>query len=229
MNLSLNLYLDAFEPRSAPIPLPKIVARAVYVLDGALALRGDGGSTESTLGANSATSLPGSGLIAGGSLATRLLRWELVPAGNPAAPLAKADGLLESRLLLGAPLSLDASQPWLLRCDRVDFPPAGEALTHTHQGPGTRCLLSGSIRIDTQGDSHHHGPLGAWFESGPDPVYAAADAAAATAFARVMVLPRVLLGGKSSIKYVRPEDADKPKTQRYQVFVDEPIELAVAV
>jgi hypothetical protein len=39
-----------------------------------------------------------------------------------------------------------------------------------------------------------------------------------------MILPRSIRG-KSSITYVNPEDQDKPKTQKYQVFVDEPIEL----
>ena len=36
-----------------------------------------------------------------------------------------------------------------------------------------------------------------------------------------MVLPRALLGGQSSIRYVRAEDLDRPKSQRYQLFVDE--------
>ena len=39
-----------------------------------------------------------------------------------------------------------------------------------------------------------------------------------------MVLPRRLLG-QSSIRYVRDEDREKPKSQRYTVFVDEPVEL----
>ena len=39
-----------------------------------------------------------------------------------------------------------------------------------------------------------------------------------------MILPRELKG-KSSIRYVRPEDHDKPKTQSYQVFCDEFITL----
>jgi hypothetical protein len=39
-----------------------------------------------------------------------------------------------------------------------------------------------------------------------------------------MVLPAELRG-QSSIRYVRDADRDKPKPQRYQVFVDEPIEL----
>jgi hypothetical protein len=39
-----------------------------------------------------------------------------------------------------------------------------------------------------------------------------------------MVLPRDLLG-RSSIQYVRESDKERPKPQRYQVFVDEPIDL----
>jgi hypothetical protein len=39
-----------------------------------------------------------------------------------------------------------------------------------------------------------------------------------------MILPRRLLG-QSSIRYVRDEDRDRPKSQRYTVFVDAPLEL----
>jgi hypothetical protein len=39
-----------------------------------------------------------------------------------------------------------------------------------------------------------------------------------------MILPRALKG-KSSIRYVKAEDLGKPKSQRYQVFVDEPIDM----
>jgi hypothetical protein len=39
-----------------------------------------------------------------------------------------------------------------------------------------------------------------------------------------MILPRELQG-KSSIRYVKPEDADRPKLQTYRMFVDEIIEL----
>ena len=64
------------------------------------------------------------------------------------------------------------------------------------------------------------GAGGAWFEAGPDPVLAMASASEITGFARVMILPRSC-HGKSSIRYVRPEDADKPKSQTYQIFADE--------
>lgn len=123
---------------------------------------------------------------------------------------------------LSAAVDLDGGSPRLMRCDRVDFPPGGCAYLHTHQGPGIRVLLQGTIRIDTDGTSHEYAPLEAWFESGPVPVFAAASETEPTAFVRCMVLPAELQG-KSSIRYVRAEDADKPKLQRYQVFVDEPL------
>ena len=47
---------------------------------------------------------------------------------------------------------------WLVRCDRVDFPPGGVAYLHTHPGPGIRVLLKGRIRIDSAGESHEYGP-----------------------------------------------------------------------
>jgi quercetin dioxygenase-like cupin family protein len=124
---------------------------------------------------------------------------------------------------LRAALTLDPGGAYLMRCDRVDFPPGGIAYTHTHQGPGIRCLLGGEIRIRVKGDEHLVRPGEAWFESGPDPVLALASEREPTAFARVMVLPAELRG-KSSIRYVLPGDADKPKRQTYQMFVDDPID-----
>jgi hypothetical protein len=217
MNAELRLYVDRMGAKSTLKHLSKVIARALYVVDGSVAMR-DGNSTSLTLGANSGVSAENLREIGAGSLAAVLLRWELVDSSMPLCFLND-----ESKLLLSSKMALDASRGYLLRCDRVDFPAGGEALTHTHQGGGTRCLLFGSIRIDTQGVSHTYGPLGAWFEAGPDPVYAAADLAHASAFVRVMVLPLELLGGLSSIKYERAEDRDKPKSQRYQIFIDEPI------
>jgi quercetin dioxygenase-like cupin family protein len=125
-------------------------------------------------------------------------------------------------VLLSAPLELAPGEQRLIRCDRVDFPPGGVAYLHTHQGPGIRVLLHGAIRIETGGRTHSYGPLEAWFEPGPEPVFAAASATDPTAFVRCMVLPADLLGQRS-IRYVREEDLAKPKAQHYTVFVDLPI------
>jgi hypothetical protein len=124
--------------------------------------------------------------------------------------------------LLSASLEHAPSEGSLIRCDRVDFPPGGVARLHTHQGPGIRVLLRGSIRIETQGASRSFGPLQAWFEPGHEPVFAAASDTQPTAFVRCMVLSERLLG-QSSIRYVRDEDAARPKDQRYTVFVDHPV------
>lgn len=106
-----------------------------------------------------------------------------------------------------------------MRCDRVDFPPAGIAYTHTHPGPGIRCLLKGAIRIQVKGGETAYVPGEPWFERGPDPVLAHASATEDTSFVRGMILPRSLQG-RSSIQYVDPADADKPKPQQYTRFVD---------
>jgi hypothetical protein len=112
----------------------------------------------------------------------------------------------------------------LMRGDSVAFPPGGCAFTHVHQGPGIRCMIDGGIRIDTRGRSSSYGPGGAWYETGPDPVFAQAAEDQASRFIRVMILPRALIG-KSSIQYVKAEDKDKPRTQKYQIFADAPIEF----
>jgi hypothetical protein len=103
----------------------------------------------------------------------------------------------------------------------VAFPAGGCAYQHRHQGPGIRCLIEGSLRIDTAGQSHTYRIGEAWFESGPEPVFAQAGDRP-TRFIRVMILPRTLIG-KSSIQYVNEDDKAKPKTQQYRVFVDAPL------
>jgi hypothetical protein len=111
--------------------------------------------------------------------------------------------------------------PLLLRGDSVAFPPGGCAYLHRHQGPGIRCLIEGGIRIDTAGHSTSYGPGGAWYESGPEPVFAQA-ADRPSRFIRVMILPLSYLG-KSSVEYLREEDKAKPKTQTYKIYADMPM------
>jgi hypothetical protein len=110
----------------------------------------------------------------------------------------------------------------LLRGDSVAFPPGGCAFLHRHQGPGIRCLIEGGIRIDTKGHSTSYGPGGAWYESGPDPVFAQAAADRPSRFIRVMILPRDLRG-KSSLQLVNEDDKSRPRSQQYKIFVDAPI------
>ncbi len=147
-------------------------------------------------------------------------RWEL--AADGAGGAISGAGVL-SREKLVAPLDTLPPGALLLRGDSVAFPPGGCAYLHRHQGPGIRCLIEGGIRIDTHGRSTSYGPGGAWFESGPEPVFAQA-ADRPTRFIRVMILPAALLG-KSSLEYLNEEDKAKPKTQQYKIFADMPLKL----
>jgi quercetin dioxygenase-like cupin family protein len=126
--------------------------------------------------------------------------------------------------LLSVELALDRSQSWLLRCDRVDFPPGAVAYRHTHPGPGIRCLLFGAITIETEGASNRHGPLGAWFESGPAPVRAVASSDAPCAFARVMLLPREWRGQRT-VRTIDPADAERPRLQTARLYFDVDVEV----
>jgi hypothetical protein len=153
-----------------------------------------------------------------------LWRWELAPDGEASA--ASGPGVV-SREKLSARLDTMPKGAVLLRGDSVAFPPGGCAYLHRHQGPGIRCLLHGGIRIDTKGHSMSYGPGGAWFESGPDPVFAQA-ADTPTRFIRVMILPMAYLA-RSSVEYLNEEDKAKPKSQSYKIFVDMPIAIATSL
>ena len=107
----------------------------------------------------------------------------------------------------------------MLRCDRVDFPPGGVAYLHTHPGPGLRVLLTGGSASTRRATSHEYGPFEWWYETGPDPVFAAASETEPTAFVRVLVLP-VEWEGKRTIAYVDPADAEKPKLQSARVYLE---------
>ena len=127
-------------------------------------------------------------------------------------------------LLLVRELSLNGDTTCLLRCDQVDFPPGGIAYLHTHAGPGIRMLISGSLRVETEGESHEYSPGDCWFEPGPIPVFAQASRDRGAMFVRVMVLP-IDYKGRSSISYQREEDRQKPKRQRYSIYVDQEVTL----
>jgi hypothetical protein len=147
-------------------------------------------------------------------------RFELA-AGNRGSTTANAPGMITHEKLTAFLETLPKGE-LIMRADSVGFPPGGCAYKHTHQGPGIRCLIEGGIRIDTHGRSTSYGPGGAWYEAGPDPVFAQAASDKASRFIRVMILPAALLG-KSSIQYVDEEDKAKPKSQQYKIYADAPV------
>lgn len=210
---ALRLVEDSIASGGA-VTLPEDGAnRAVYVVHGAVTVGG------TTFADDSAWHGSGAATLLAGPQGAALWRFELVPQG---APVVAATGgrTLEK---LTAPLAgLLPEGDLLLRCDSVAFPPGGCAFLHAHQGPGIRCLIEGGIRIDTHGRSTCYGPGGAWYETGPDPVFAQAAADRPSRFIRVMVLPRALLG-KSSIELLNEADKAKPRDQQYKIFADAPI------
>lgn len=211
MAWELRLVEDTLAGGQSLVLPPDKVNRIVYVAHGGIAVE------DVAFEDDTAWYGRGAATLLAGAKGAALWRYEIVHAG--AAPV-----LSEGRTLvkLCDPLTLPADA-LLFRLDSVAFPPGGCAFLHVHQGPGIRCLIEGGIRIDTHGRSTSHAPGSAWYETGPDPVFAQA-ADRPTRFIRCSVLPAALLG-KSSIRYIREEDAAKPKSQSYKGFVDTPITL----
>jgi hypothetical protein len=163
-------------------------------------------------------------IVAPGSSGVTCWRFELA-RGDTGSTVAAAPGMVTHEKLT-AFLETIPKGELLMRGDSVAFPPGGCAYLHRHQGPGIRCLIEGGLRIDTHGRSTSYGPGGAWYESGPEPVFAQAAADRPSRFVRVMILPRALLG-KSSIQYVNDDDKAKPKMQSYKIYADSPIEFGM--
>ena len=164
----------------------------------------------------------GEALVKPGAAGVTCWRWELT-RGDRGSTVASAPGMMTHEKLT-AFLETMPKGELLMRGDSVAFPPGGCAYRHCHQGPGIRCLIEGGIRIDTHGRATSYGPGGAWYESGPEPVFAQAASDRPSRFIRVMILPRALIG-KSSIQYLNEEDKAKPKTQSYKIYADAPIEF----
>jgi quercetin dioxygenase-like cupin family protein len=138
------------------------------------------------------------------------LVWELCGDGAGAA--------------LAAEVELDAAGGWVVRCDRIDFPPGGVAHRHVHPGPGIRRLLKGALTIEANGLENTFGPGEAWFEDADYPVLATASASEDTAFVRVLLLPHEW-EGRRTIRYLDPADEAKPKLQRATVLLEQPLSL----
>jgi hypothetical protein len=197
---TLSLYEDILAPgeeRALPA-----VPRVLYVASG----------EASSLGPNEAWFGTDGVTVAAGHGGATVLRWELTD-------WEPADAKLAARI------ELDPWGEYVMRCDRVDFPPGGIAYRHVHPGPGIRCLLAGTMRIEgPDGIERTYGPLDAWFEGASYPVVATASDAADTAFVRVLLLPPEWRGERT-IRYVDPTDEEKPKLQRATVFLEETVSL----
>lgn len=218
MHPVLRLYEDVLSSAENVVfelpPLPRFifVVHGEAMIDGKPVNAGEGWHGEGTV-----TVKPGAGGVT-------CWRWELA-RGDQGSTTANAPGMVTHEKFTAYLETLPKGE-LLMRGDSVGFPPGGCAYLHRHQGPGIRCLIDGGIRIDTHGRSTSYGPGGAWYESGPDAVFAQGAQDKPSRFIRVMILPRELLG-KSSIQYVNEEDKAKPKSQQYKVFADAPIAFEV--
>jgi len=212
----LTLYEDVLGD-AAELELPAL-PRLAFVVHGSVTV------ADRRLHDDEAWAGEGAATLVAGREGATVWRWEL-SAGAAKSGAAAAGAVTREKL--AAELATLPQGALLLRGDSVAFPPGGCAYLHRHQGPGIRCLIEGGIRIDTHGHSASYGPGCAWYETGPDPVFAQA-ANRPSRFIRVMILPQSYLG-KSSVEYLNEEDKAKPKSQQYKIYADMPIALGTSV
>jgi hypothetical protein len=195
--MRLALFEDVL---AGPQRLPRGV-RGLYVRRGGVTLDGAPLAEDSAVLTSGAITLDGAG---------ELWRFEVsvVPA------LTRAEE--RPALILAHPLPRDPALPFVLRLDRVDFPPAAETPKHGHAGPGIRRLLSGRLLAEVGEEARRIEAGGAWYETGTDPVIGRV-LAPGSAFIRCMVLDAALLG-QPSFRAWDAAEAAKPRGAQYRLF-----------
>ena len=215
--LRLALFEDALAEDAPPLRLPPgPAARILYLRRGAAQVAGRGALAE-----DAALLVQGEAAVEG---AGELWTFEVsrAPAAGGVATPAERPRLVLAHALAGG--GHDLAAPFLLRLDRVDFPPSGETPRHGHSGPGLRRLLSSRLLMEVGARAHRADPGQAWFEPGDEPVVAR-PLAPGCAFLRAMVLDPSLLGGRSSFHAWTPEEAARPRGVSYRQYAEGVVRL----
>ncbi|MCO6415773.1 hypothetical protein JYK14_06210 [Siccirubricoccus sp. KC 17139] len=179
--------------------LPPAAAHGLYLRRGTVALDG------AALAEDSATARQG-----GGSLAGEGELWRFT--------LTREEPAQRHGLVLAHALARDPALPFVLRMDRVDFPPGAVTPKHGHAGPGIRRLLHGLLLAELGEERRRIAAGEAWFEPGPEPVIGRA-LAPGTAFIRCMALDAELLG-QPSFRAWDAAEAAKPRGAQSRPFFD---------
>ena len=213
-----RIFHDRYAPgTSAELPAS---TRVTYCVSGSAEISSD---KQVALAGEQACHTSSPTVVKVGAEDTLLWRWEFIRVENVFDGKIRLDGV-ESRNAGVYTLEMDPNFPRMIRCDRVNFPPGGIAYHHTHAGPGVRSLLTGSLYLESGGAQWQGTPGTTWIEHGPEEVLARADDDLPSSFVRVMIIPRGYQG-KSTITYVRPEEADLPRVQTYDRYLDECIDI----
>lgn len=197
--MRLALFEDLLE---SPVVLPPAV-RGLYVRRGAVMLDGTPLEEDSATLATGAITLNGTGEV---------WRFEVAVVPELVAPAERVG------MILAHPLPRAPALPFVLRLDRVDFPPVAETPKHGHAGPGIRRLLAGRLLAEIGEGAHRITPGGPWYETGTDPVVGRV-LAPGTSFIRAMVLDAALLG-QPSFRAWDAAEAAKPRGAQYRLFFD---------
>ena len=212
MHPELRLYEDVL-PNGGEAALPAL-PRMIFVVHGSLAV------ADRTLNDGEAWSGEGAVMLKAGSAGATVWRWELVAGdgGGGTGDMARTSLRAKNfqRSLRPCPRARCCCAATASRSRRAAAP-----ICTGIRGPASAACSKAASASTPTATRHSYGPGGAWYETGPDGVFAQA-ADRPTRFIRVMVLPLAYLG-KSSVEYLNEEDKAKPKAQQYKIFADMPL------
>ena len=129
VTMQLELYQDRLDDRQELALTNR--QRILYCVDGQSEVFGKAAKT--SIGPDEADFCAGEVTVLAGPEGAYLWRWELVDTRSSSASAE----LIAGRTVLAGTyrVALDPTLKLLLRLDRVNFPPGGEALPHVHAAP----------------------------------------------------------------------------------------------
>ena len=225
----LDYYIDTIPAgASATVAAAK---RMIYVYSGSASIGGRtihaplNGETEAD--ASAALYSDEETRITAGQHGTKLFRFDLVEDSKADKPV-RGDGATSVIRMSREIWCLDIKQgsEWLFRLDYIRNPAGQTADVHTHEGPGIRALITGTFHVNQPSEEGRAAAAGdPWWETGIEAVISTPSGDEPAKFLRGMVLPRDMVDGRPSGKFLRKFPPAAPGWKVWELFVDRLVTL----
>ncbi len=225
----LDYYIDKI-PAHAAATLAG-ARRMIYVYSGSASIDGralhalPNGETEAD--ASAAAYSEGETRIVAGPHGAKLFRFDLVEnskADKPAQGGGATSVMRMSREIWS--LDIEKDSEWLFRLDYIRNPAGQTADVHTHEGPGIRALITGTFHVNQPSEEGRANAAGdPWWETGIEAVISTPGGDVPARFLRGMVLPKDMIDGRPSGKFLRQFPPSAPGWKVWVLFVDRLVTL----
>ncbi len=225
----LDYYIDTIPAgASATVAAAK---RMIYLYSGSASIDGralhapSDGKTEAA--ASAGLYSDGATRIIAGPEGAKLFRFDLVENSKADKPV-HGGGATSAMRMSREIWSLDIKKgsEWLFRLDYIRNPAGQTADVHTHEGPGIRALITGTFHVNQPSEEGRAREVGdPWWETGIEAVISTPSGDVPAKFLRGMVLPKDMIDGRPSGKFLRTLPPAAPGWKVWEMFVDRLVTL----